>query len=225
MKRILLLLVCTVIYTVTLAQSDKWQIKLRVPIQYEIQKAEISNSLRPQTLKGNAVNFGLDALINRKINKLSVFAGFGLFRNQFNIKRVYDHQALNSADSLPIATGADNYVYSLLRFPHGVAYKMAQFSEITFSIGVEHNLSFSFRRKYNGRLPFQGANTIYKGSTFFGNSFNLLLNFKKKRVEAEPYIRLYNRYRKDRFLNENESEFVSRPIDAFGIALKYQFQL
>ena len=81
-----------------------------------MQKAEIIFPLRTEIQKANTINFGLDALIKLKMEKISLFAGMGYFRNRFNIKRGYDHQALNAGmDSLPIGTDTKNYNYSFIK--------------------------------------------------------------------------------------------------------------
>lgn len=63
--------------------------------------------------------------------------------------------------------------------------------------------NFSLKRKYNGRLPFDGANTVCNGFNYFGNSLNFFVSLSKKNIELEPYLRIYNSYKKDRLLKEN----------------------
>ena len=154
----------------------------------------------------------------------------GFFRNRFNIKRGYDHQTLNvGRDSFPIGTKTSNYTYSLLHLPVGFNFEISKIKTTSISVGIEHFFNFSFRRKYNGAVPFEGANTTYNGLKYFGNSSNLLINLSKQlhksKIEIEPYIRIYNKYKKDRFFKEDENETVTRYFDAFGIGFKYSFTL
>lgn len=206
------------------SQSSKIKAQLRIPIQYEQQKAAITTPFGIKEENANAVNFGIDALLNYNFDKVTFHAGAGFFRNRFNIKREYDHRALNvGRDSLPIATDADNYTYSLLRFLTGISYEVAKIKKVNVSIGLEHFFNFCFQRKYNGRIPFEGANTKYNGFTYFGNSAQLFFNFRKNRTALEPYVRIYNKYKKDRFLKEKENESIIRYFDAYGISIKYFF--
>ena len=111
--------------------------------------------------------------------------------------------------------------------PLGISVEVLELKKMNINVGAEHFFNFSFRRKYNGRVPFEGANTVYKGFTYFGNSLNLFMNLsnhlQKNKIEVEPYIRIYNKYKKDRFLKENESETITRYFDSFGIGIKYSF--
>ncbi|MCO6497161.1 MAG: hypothetical protein J5I50_05815 [Chitinophagaceae bacterium] len=211
---------------VSFSQSRDIKLQLRLPFQIENQKEQISNSLGTKELKANAVNFGIDALLNYSINKVDIHAGIGFFRNRFNLKREYDHRALNiGVDSLPIGTDAENYCYSLFRIPIGASYQVTNIKNTQVSVGAEQLFNFSFRRKYNGRVPFEGASTTYNGFTYFGNSSVLFVNFRSKHIEIEPYLRFYNQYKKDKFLKENENEKITRQLDAFGISIIYSFSL
>ncbi|MBI1780982.1 MAG: hypothetical protein HYR66_06380 [Sphingobacteriales bacterium] len=172
----------------------------------------------------------VDALMSYNTRNFMLYSGIGFFRNRFNIKRGYDHQALNlGRDSLPIGTETNNYIYSILRLPIGIGYQVMQNKKLSLDIGAEYLFNFSFRRKYNGAIPFTGANTTYKGFTNFGNSLHVFISasktISKKTISLEPFIRIHNRYHKDRFFNEKENESISRNFDAFGISFKYSFTL
>ena len=211
---------------ISFSQTKKLLIQVRLPIQLDFQKAEIIFPLITEIQKANTINFGFDALLNYRFSKFSFHTGIGFFRNRFNIKRGYDHQGLNiGVDSFPIGTDADNYNYSLLRLPIGASFTVIENKKIDFKIGIDFLNNFSFRRKYNGRVPFQGANTVYNGFNYFGNSLNLFISLSRKSIEIEPYVRIYNNYRKDRFLREKENETVSRYFDAIGLSIKYSFNL
>lgn len=226
MKKITLLLLFMCFLTISFSQSSKVQLQLRLPIQLDMQKAEIVLPLRIDEQKASTINFGLDVLIKYKIKKYSFYTGIGYFRNRFNIKRGYDHQALNiGTDSLPVGTDTKNYDYSLIRIPLGFTYEVLRNKNINVNVGAEFFNNFSFRRKYNGRLPFDGANTVYNGFNYFGNSLNFFLSLSKKNIEFEPYLRLYNSYKKDRFLKELETEKTTRYFDAIGISFRYSFTL
>jgi hypothetical protein len=226
MKKTVFSLILLHFVITSFSQSNNIRLQLRIPFQYERQKAEISTPFGIKEQKANAINFGIDALMSYRINKVQFHGGAGFFRNRFNIKREYDHRALNAEiDSLPIGTDANNYSYSLLRFPIGASYQFAKIKDVQISVGAEHLFNFSFRRRYNGRVPFDGANTKYNGFTYFGNSAVLFLNFRLKQIEVEPYLRFFNQYKKDKFLKENENETIVRNFDAFGIAVRYSFTL
>jgi hypothetical protein len=232
MKKIVPILLFMHFANASLCQENDLQFALRLPIQYDLQRAEIPFSFGTEVQKAEAINFGIEALINYKIRKASIYTGVGFFRNRFNIKRGYDHQALNiGRDSLPIGTSTKNYTYSLLRLPLGFNLEILQIKNTRIGIGAEHFFNFSFRRKYNGAVPFEGANTVYNGVNYFGNSFNFFINLtrslqkSKSIVEIEPYVRIYNNYKKDRFLKEKENENVVRSMDAFGVGIRYYFTL
>lgn len=224
MKKITLFLLFIYLFGSSFSQNTKIHLQVRLPLQFDMQKAEIIFPLRTEIQKANTINFGLDALIKFKIDKVSLFTGVGYFRNRFNIKRGYDQQALNAGmDSLPIGTDTENYNYSLLRLPLGFTFEILRTKKIYYNIGAELLNNFSFRRKYNGRIPFEGANTVYHGFNYFGNSVNLFASLSKKYIELEPYIRIYNNYKKDRFFKENENEKITRYFDAVGISILYSF--
>lgn len=228
MKKILLLLCFIHFVNVSLSQIKTFEFQLRLPIQLDLQKAVISFSYGDEVQHATAVNFGADALLNYNTGKFHLYSGAGFFRNRFNIKRGYDHQALNiGRDSFPIGTDAENYTYSLFRVPLGISVEVSGWKKVNINAGAEHFFNFSFRRKYNGRVPFEGANTVYYGFTYFGNSLNVFINLsnhlQKNKIEVEPYVRIYNKYKKDRFLKENESETITRYFDSFGIGIKYSF--
>lgn len=227
MKAFIYSILLTLLFGKATSQVNEWELKLRLPIQYEMQKAEVPYSWGNEILKGKVLNFGGDILIVRQIAKASLQTGVGLFRNRFNIKRPYDHQLLNnSIDSLPIGTFTESYSYSLLRFPIAAYFDVITVKQgFALGVGAEYVFNFSFHRKYNGRLPFNGARTSFREFSFFGNAINVLFILKKGKLEAEPYMRLYQRFKKDRFLRENENDFHSSKTDAFGIAVKYQFHL
>jgi hypothetical protein len=199
-----------------------------MPLQLDNQRAEILRSWGTEVQKATAFNFGIDALIDFKIQEFAVYTGTGFFRNRFNIKRGYNHQALNvGTDSLPIGTYTKNYNYSLIRLPLGIAYHVSQSKKLTLGIGAEHLFNFSFKRKYNGAVPFEGANTTFNGFSYFGNSINFFISlsrtFSKNIIAVEPFVRIYNNYKKDRFLEEKENESNTRNFDAYGIGVKYSF--
>ena len=224
MKKATLLLLFIYLFKSSFSQTTKIQLQVRLPIQLDMQKAEETFTWGTKVHKANTVNFGLDALIKYKVEKFSFYTGIGFFRNRLNIKRGYDHQALNiGRDSLPIGTNTKNYNYSLLKLPLGLIFEILRTKKVHYSIGAEFINNFSFRRKYNGAIPFEGANTVYNGFNYFGNSVNLFTSISKKNIELEPYVRIYNIYKKDRFLKENENEKITRYFDAIGISILYSF--
>lgn len=230
MKKILSVFLIFILYYQSYSQSDKFQLQLRLPLQIDRQKAEIIYSWGTQVQRSNAINFGLDALMSYQKKNFAVYSGLGFFRNKFYIKRGYDHQALNPGrDSLPIGTETKNYVYLILRVPIGIEYRVMQTKGFSLGVGVEYLFNFSFRRNYNGDVPFKGANTIYKGFSNFGNSLDFFIALSKttikKTISLELFVHIYNRYHKDKFLKENENESISRYFDAIGINLKYSFTL
>ncbi len=208
------------------AQSNSVKFNIRVPVQFEQQKADVSTPFGVKEVRGNAVNFGADALLAYTVKKVELYAGLGYFRNRVNIRREYDHRALNPGiDSIPLGTEALNYTYSLFRIPTGLSYSVIKKGNSDLRIGIEHFFNFTFRRKYNGAVPFSGAKNTNTNFTYFGNSANLLVNLKFKQTEIGAFLRVFNSYKKDKYLKENENETVARSIDAFGINLKYSFTL
>jgi|GEM_PF-1982012 len=226
LKKIIFGCLFALFHNLSFSQENTIQFQLQIPFQLDRQEAEISYSWGTETQKKTAINFGLDGLIKFNQKRLGLYTGFGIFRNKFNISRGYDHQALNPGrDSLPIGTETNNYIYSILRFPIGIEYQILEKKHFMLKVGAEYYLNFSFRRKYNGAIPYQGANTVYNGFTNFGNSFNIFFTLSnpssKTDIGIEPFVRIYNRYNKDRFFNEKENESITRNFDAIGISFKY----
>ncbi|MGV3596044.1 MAG: hypothetical protein ACO1NK_12400 [Sediminibacterium sp.] len=226
MKKIFAILFLVHLTATIFAQTNTVKLHIRVPIQYEQQKADVSTPFGMREARANAVNFGTDVLLGYTGRRVEFYGGVGYFRNRFNIRREYDHQALNiGTDSIPFGTEALNYTYSLLRTPIGFSYSVFKKGTTQVRLGIEHFFNFSFRRKYNGAVPFSGARNTSTQFSYFGNSANLLLNLRIEQMEFGAYVRMLNNYKKDKFLKEDESETVMRYIDAFGISLTYSFSL
>jgi hypothetical protein len=226
MKKVALLLFLINLFESSFSQTSNIQLQVRLPLQFDMQKAEIILPLSTKIQKANTINFGLDALTKLKIKKVSIFTGLGYFRNRFNIKRGYNHQALNPGiDSLPIGTDTENYNYSLFRLPLGLSFQVVETKKMKINIGAEFINNFSFKRKYNGRMPFEGANNVYNKFNYFGNSVHLFTGISTRNIEFQPYVRIYNNYKKDKILKENENETITRYFDAFGISILYSFKL
>lgn len=226
MKKIFLAFSLICLSNAAFTQQDGLYFKLKVPLQCDVQRATEVFSYGSEIKKGHAVNFGVDALIEYQKNAFSVYSGVGYFRDRFNIKRGYDHKALNPlSDSLPIGTDTKFYTYSLVRIPIGFIAQISKNRNREIGLGCEYFFNYSFCRKYNGRLPFEGANTTYKGFNSFGNELHLLLaistNVYGRAIAVEPFTRIYNIYRKDRFLREKEKETVTRFFDSYGISIRY----
>lgn len=214
----LLLIHC---FLTSMSQNKDWQLSIRLPLQYERQEGEFTNSLGTTELRGRAFNFGIDVLLKRRLNKVQIYGGLGFYRNQVNIVQSYDAMALNPGrDSLPIGTVTDNYVYSLLRTPVGITLPLAETKSLRVAVGLEYLFNFCFHRKYNGeKLRIVDGNYAYRGFTFFGNALNFNCQISKGRFQLEPFVRLYNQERKDRFLEEDERTFRVNYLDGFGLAI------
>jgi hypothetical protein len=211
------------------SQSDKLSISVRVPFQLEFQKAVITYG-RYEIQKNTAVNFGLEAALEKSVSPRLFFSiGAGYFRQRFNIRRLYDHQALNrGTDSLPFATRTSNYNYHLLRLPIGVRYFLSDLRGGT-SVGITYVPAFSLFSRYNGGKIFPGANQQENRFRFFSHSLNLSASIPVYRqslgqLNIEPYIRIFHNYKKDGIFFEKETETVSRNFDAVGVVLAYQFR-
>lgn len=212
--------------TTLTAQTNNLKLHIRIPIQYEQQKANISTPFGVREAQANAINFGTDILLAYTVKKINFYGGIGYFRNRFNIRREYDHRALNAgSDSIPLGTEALYYTYSLLRIPTGFTHSVLKQGNTQVLLGVEHVFNFSFRRKYNGAVPYSGARNTNTQFSYFGNCANVVVNLKVQQMEFGAFIRVLNSYKKDRFLKENEDETVIRYLDAFGISVLYSFKL
>ena len=93
-------------------------------------------------------------------------------------------------------------------------------------MGTEFIINYSFNRIYNGGKPFPAANNKLSVFSYLGNSINLFGRFKlpinsNKFIEVEPYMRVFNIYKKDEILFENPNENISRNFDAFGLSIIY----
>jgi hypothetical protein len=222
----ILLLVLTV-HLSAVCQKHPLSVGIRLPGQWEYQKATIEYSFGKEVVSGNALNFGLDVLLERSGHPWKVYGGLGYFRNRINIHRQFDHEVFNPfRDSIPIATLTRNYTYYLFRIPTGVKYVLHRDSHQSIDVGVENNFNWSLKRKYDGpRAPSFENKNIYGQASFFGSTVNLLftyvINTKNTQLSVGPYVRLLNDYKKDFILFENKSENNTHYFDAIGIHLQY----
>ena len=180
-KRFTVFLICLFFSEgIVYAQNLNVILSVRFPIQYEIQKEEITYGPH-ETQNASAVNFGIDVLASSNISKLVLFTGLGYFKNKINITRPYDHQLLNAGnDSLSILTRTKNYTYSLIRVPLGIEVPLFKKQNFTLSTGVEHQFSFCFKQKYNGGKPFEDAKDSHASFRYFGNNFQFFIVLKIK---------------------------------------------
>jgi len=223
----ILLLVLT-IHLSAVCQKHPLSIGIRLPAQWERQKATVEYSFG-KVVSGNALNFGIDVLIERGGHPWKVYGGLGYFRNRINIRRLFDHEVFNPfRDSIPIGTLTRHYTYYLFRIPAGVKYVLYQDSHQTIDAGIENNFNWSLKRKYDGpKVPGFENENIYAQASFFGNTVNLfftyVINAKNAQLSVGPYVRLLNVYKKDFILYENEFENNKHYFDAIGIQLQYSF--
>ena len=214
-------------FTVMAQQQQKISFCLRIPITIESQEAEITYGPR-EIQKNNSLNFGMGCIASLQISKqVSVSAGLGYFRERFNIKRPYNHRALNAGrDSVLILLVTRNYNYHLLEIPVGVNYSFSKKKNST-RIGIQYVPAFSLSSSYNGGVPFPNANTTRNATYFFSHSVNLSVAFpftiSNLKFSMDPFVRIMHTYKKDILLYENENETISKNLDAFGVALTYQF--
>lgn len=197
---------------------------LQLPIQCDFQKAEIL--IGPyQVQKNTQINFGIRTVVMLQTTKnIRLFIGAGYYRERFGIKRPYNHQALNPGiDSIPSSTKTFNYDYHQLVIPVGMEWRVPN-SKV--SIGVEYSPGIRFLSRYNGSLPFPGANIEDHSLSFFSHNINLLIVFAiSNQFSFSPYIRMFHNYRKDAIFFESRSETVSRYVDGLGISLSYKLNL
>lgn len=210
------------------SQNNPFKVSLRIPIQYEWQQASAEYSWGQKILKATQANYGIDLLLSKRPGKTIVFGGVGYFRHKVNIQRPYNWQVLNpSQDSLAFSLTADNYTYSLARIPLGVKYTLPDSWGIVRYIGIEHLFNFSFSRKYQGPKYPGSENKRYSHANYFGNSVNLMVTFsaghKRETLLIEPYVRIYNKHKKDFLLFEREYEKYTRWFDAIGANFTYTF--
>lgn len=106
-----------------LGQRSNFSIALRIPMQWEQQKATVEYSFGPKKVTGNGVNFGLDVLAERDGYPWKVYGGLGYFRNRVYIRRLFDHSVFNPIrDSFPFGSLTRSYTYYLFRIPAGMKY-------------------------------------------------------------------------------------------------------
>ncbi|MDQ6843299.1 MAG: hypothetical protein M3Z92_02955 [Bacteroidota bacterium] len=215
------------------AQNKSFFITPRISLQSDFQKADFKDARFPFEFKEHTatqLNYGIDLLIDKYLtDKLSVYIGAGYFRNKFNFKKFYDHQLLNiGTDSIPLGTATRNYIYNLIRFPLGVAYTIISTKKKTYKIGAEIIFNCSFQKIYNGGKPFPSANNKLSKFQYSGNTINLFATVaipinSNLFFEIEPYVRLYDTFKKDKVFYENPSENITHNFDALGLSLKYSF--
>ena len=226
-------LLTSLLFTIVNAQNKSFFITPRISFQSDFQKDDFKDIRFPFEFKEHTatqLNYGLDLLFKRCItDKLGVYVGAGYFRNKYNFKKFYDHHLLNiGTDSIPLGTATRNYIYHFIRFPVGVDYTIISTKKETYKIGGEIIFNYSFRKIYNGRKPFPDANNKLSELQYSGYAINLFATVSipissSSFFELEPYVRLYNTYKKDKVFYENPSETNKHSFDAAGLSLKYSF--
>lgn len=210
------------------AQKGQTSVSIRIPLQLEFQKA-VAVYGPDETQKNTAINFGMDALLEYGVSrKLTLSAGLGYFRQRFNIRRMYDRQALNPTDSISYMSVTSNYDYHLLRVPLGIRYSLGQAAKSP-ALGIEYVPGFSVSNRYNGRKLFENTNQQLNKFRLFSHAFNLsaripVVTNRSMSISVEPYARLLHAYKKDAILFEDEKQNIMRAFDAFGVAFTYQFR-
>lgn len=232
MRKSFLFLITLVLFQQSFGQKNKLLIGIRIPVQLEFQKEDISFPVifLPKEQTTTVLNYGVDFLAEKKVyKKISAYVGIGYFRDKFNFKRFYDHRLLNiGTGSIPLGTATRNYVYHLIRFPLGVSYTILSTQRKIYKIGSEIIFNYSFIKTYNGGKPFPHANNKLSEFQYSGNAINffasisILIN-SDSFLELEPYIRVYDTYKKDKILYENPAETATHSFDALGLAFKYSF--
>jgi len=190
-----------------------------------IESAPISVSKDQRSV---VLNYGIDFLVKKDLDRnINTYIGIGYFRNKFNFKRFYAHRLLNiGTDSIPLGTSTSSYTYNLARIPFGISIDVNMKQKIAFKVSGELIMNYSFNRIYNGSKPFPTANNKLSVFSRLGNSINLFGRFKlpinrNNFIEVEPYLRVFNIYKKDEILFEDSNQKNSRKFDAFGISTIY----
>ena len=212
------------------AQKSDLSLSVRMPIQIDFQKAEITYG--PYKIQNNtAFNFGVESILESGVfARVSVSAGLGYFRQRFNIKCPYDHQILNpGTDSLPIVVSTSNYDYNLLRLPIGARYFFSSTAS-SLSFGIEYIPAFSMSGVYNGGKPFESARYKQTKFAFYSHALTLSARVPLKtksvnRFNIEPFIRIIHSYKGDPVLFENDDQMIVRSFDAIGVIIAYQFNI
>jgi hypothetical protein len=229
-NRIIFAVSCYLISSLSIAQTGSLSLGLQIPLQVDFEKEIIGYPVvnSPQEQKVSVLNYGINILVEKKLEgKLSIFAGAGFLRKEFNFKRFYNHELLNTGvDSLPIGTSTQNYVYKFLRFPFGASYTINTNKKIAYKIGGDFYFNWAFQKKYNGGKPFPDANDKLSKFQYSGNSANLFFNISilmnsSSFLEIEPFVEVYNVYKKDEVLFEDPNEKITHSFDAVGMRIKY----
>ncbi|MBV9987341.1 MAG: hypothetical protein JO301_06660 [Chitinophagaceae bacterium] len=196
-----------------------------LPVQMESQRVEIFY-IRHSIQTATILNYGIQLSANKKVNNHLLFSGgLGYFRQRFNIKRVYDHQTLNSgSDSLPIELSVSHYVYHLLEVPLGLSYLFGS-NATSPGLKLTYTAAFTLASVYKGGVPFTGARTTDGTIRFFSSAVAVAAIFPFKigsqYFSIQPFVRILYNYKKDRIFYENPSESVSRSFDAAGVNFSY----
>jgi hypothetical protein len=224
---LLLLLFCMSAGT---AQTKKISFAVRVPVQLDFQKVQV-NYGEDGVKKNIAINFGINGIAMLGLSKqLSAFAGIGYFRERFNIKRSYNHGALNPGPSPAILLYTNHYDYHLLTFPAGISYALTN-KKPSVSLGAEYVAGFKFLSSYPGQKPFPDASTTKSGFSFFSHQVNLSVTIpiatgSSHRFSLQPFVRLVQSYKNDAILDKysTRNEMNTRMLNAVGISFNYQFR-
>ncbi len=223
------------LWLILIAAADSYsqerinRFEIRVFFQYEKQEAVIPLGFYPK-VEGTAINFGIDVLYRVHIKKISFHGGLGYFRNKINLRRPYDHQALNvGRDSLPIGLAAKDYTYSEMRMPLGFSYSINSNQSRSYNLGIEYLPHFTFMQNYNGNKPFPGANTQASGFFLRAQSINFFLALDKHlpgkgTIGLQPYVRVFYKYQTDEYLYEKLPGNFVKYFDAWGLAISYAFR-
>jgi hypothetical protein len=230
----ILVFACLIAPFIGIAQKNTWSIGFQVPLQCDFEKELVAYPFAsyPQEQTKTVLNYGADILIEKKFgNRLEVFTGLGYLSKKFDLKRFYNHQLLNQGhDSINIGTSVRNYVYKFARLPLGVSYTIKRQGKMAYNVGGDFFINYTFKKIYNGGLPYPGANNKLSKFQYSGNTVDVFLNAslqinRTSFLEIEPYVQVFDIYKQDEVLYEDPGESITHHFDAIGLRVKYSLSL
>ncbi len=172
--------------------------------------------------KDQNVNFGLSITYNKNlINRIYGSIGIGYIQYKSKILRVYNRKFWDDLTALLHYTNDTRY--NIISLPVGIDYEFPSSNKLNIRLGTALNFNFSISQKYGMK-----DDQIDKISRFyfFGVSNQVALAFrqnfsKNKFLELRPFLNVFETWKKDEILYENQNEYHNMNFNALGANLSF----
>jgi hypothetical protein len=193
---------------------------ISLPMQYEWHKFNINYgppSIRDHEFSDQNLTFGIGLSYDHQYSK-RVYGHVGVTYIPYKskINRTYNRKYWNDFTALIYYT--NNTKYSLLSFPVGLDVLINHQRDNQLLIGNSVNVNVVLKKEYGYGSTSDALNTSY----LFGFSDQLNLKYRRTLkdkffIEANPFIRVIEKWRKDEVLFENQNEYHNLLFNAVGI--------